>query len=83
MEQYKIQHQGEKFLINRNKGLGEQDPEELEPSLLNPKTRNINQIIVPDKTQADILFETFMGTSVPPRRAWLLQHSEEASEGLW
>ena len=83
LEQYKIQHQGEKFLINRNKGLGEQDPEELEPSLLNPKTRNINQIIVPDKTQADILFETFMGTSVPPRRAWLLQHSEEASEGLW
>lgn len=83
LEQYKIEHKGEKYVINRNKGLGEQDSEELEPCLLNPATRNINQIIIPDLKQAEILFETFMGTAVPPRRQWLLQHSEEASEGLW
>lgn len=83
LEKYKNEHRNEKFIINRNKGLGEQDSEELEPCLLNPKTRNINQIIVPDKKQADIMFETLMGTAVPPRRAWLLAHSEEASDGLW
>ena len=83
LEQYKNEHRNEKFVINRNKGLGEQDAEELEPCLLNPETRNINQIIVPDKKQADIMFETLMGTAVPPRRAWLLAHSEEASDGLW
>lgn len=83
LEQYKSEHKNEKFLINRNKGLGEQDAEELEPCLLNPQTRNICQIVVPDRKQADIMFDTFMGPSVPPRRAWLLEHSEEASEGLW
>jgi len=83
LEKYKNEHRNEKFVINRNKGLGEQDSEELEPCLLNPETRNINQIIVPDKKQADIMFETLMGTAVPPRRAWLLAHSEEASDGLW
>ena len=83
LEQYKNEHRNEKLVINRNKGLGEQDSEELEPCLLNPETRNISQIIVPDKKQADIMFETLMGTSVPPRRAWLLAHSEDASEGLW
>ena len=83
LEKYKNEHRNEKFVINRNKGLGEQDSEELEPCLLNPETRNINQIVVPDKNQADIMFETLMGTAVPPRRAWLLAHSEEASDGLW
>lgn len=83
LEKYKAAHKGEKFAINRNKGLGEQDAEELEPCLLNPASRNINQIIVPDKQQAEIMFETLMGTSVPPRRSWLLEHSEEAEEGLW
>ena len=83
LEKYKNEHRNEKFIINRNKGLGEQDSEELEPCLLNPETRNINQIVVPDKKQADIMFETLMGTAVPPRRAWLLAHSEEASDGLW
>ena len=83
LEKYKNEHRNEKFIINRNKGLGEQDAEELEPCLLNPETRNINQIIVPDRKQADIMFETLMGTAVPPRRAWLLAHSEEASDGLW
>lgn len=83
LEKYKNEHRNEKFVINRNKGLGEQDSEELEPCLLNPETRNINQIVVPDKKQADIMFETLMGTAVPPRRAWLLAHSEEASDGLW
>lgn len=83
LEQYKNEHRNEKLVINRNKGLGEQDAEELEPCLLNPATRNICQIVVPDKKQADIMFETLMGTSVPPRRAWLLAHSEEASDGLW
>lgn len=83
LEKYKAAHKGEKFAINRNKGLGEQDAEELEPCLLNPASRNINQIIVPDRQQAEIMFETLMGTNVPPRRSWLLEHSEEAEEGLW
>ena len=80
LEQYKIQHAGEKFQINRNKGLGEQDAEELSDALLNPETRNVAQITVKDKMEAARLIEILLGTSVPPRREFLLSHEEEANE---
>ena len=80
LEQYKIQHAGEKFQINRNKGLGEQDAEELSDALLNPETRNVAQITVEDKMAAARLIEVLLGTSVPPRREFLLAHEEEANE---
>ena len=83
LEQYKKEHNGEKYLVNRNKGLGEQDAEELGECLLDPSTRNVAQIKVENELSTKILFETLMGPSVPPRRKWLLEHSEEASDNLW
>ena len=83
LEKYKQEHQNEKYLINRNKGLGEQDADELGPCILDPATRNVAQITVQDAKEADSLFEILMGTAVPPRREWLLAHSEEASDNLW
>ena len=83
LEKYKQEHNGEKYLINRNKGLGEQDADELGPCILDPETRNVAQITVEDAKAADSLFEILMGTSVPPRREWLLAHSEEASDNIW
>lgn len=80
LEQYKLQHQGEKFQVNRNKGLGEQDSDELNEALLDPKTRNIAQLVVEDEKKAAILIETLLGPSVPPRRAYLLEHAEEAND---
>ena len=80
LEDYKTKHKGEKFIISRNKGLGEQDANELGESILNPETRNLNQIIVEDKSKADELFNILMGTSVPLRREYLLAHSEEAED---
>ena len=78
LEEYKIQHNGESYLVSRNKGLGEQDPEELGQCLLEPETRNVQQIIVSDYNETSKLFDIFMGTAVPPRRAYILEHSEEA-----
>lgn len=83
LEQYKKEHIGEKYLVNRNKGLGEQDAEELGECLLDPSTRNVAQIKVENELSTKILFETLMGPSVPPRRKWLLEHSEEANDNLW
>lgn len=80
LEAYKLDHKGEKFAVNRNKGLGEMDPEELGQCILDPKTRYVEQITVADAKAADALLETLMGTSVPPRRAYILQHSEEAND---
>lgn len=58
--------------------VGEQDPEELGQCLLEPETRNVQQIIVSDYNETSKLFDIFMGTAVPPRRAYILEHSEEA-----
>ena len=80
LNEYKNKHKSEKFLINRNKGLGEQDSEELADALVNPNTRNIAKITVSSETEAKQMIEMLLGTSVPPRRRFLLQHEGEANE---
>ena len=80
LDEYKEKHKGEKYLINRNKGLGEQDPEELYEALLNPQTRNVQQLQVVDAQETANLIECLLGPSVPPRREYLLKHSEEAND---
>ena len=80
LEEYKAKHQGEKYLVNRNKGLGEQDPDELKEALLDVATRNVMQITVEDEKKAAVLIETLLGPAVPPRRAYLLKHAEEAND---
>lgn len=80
LDEYNKKHRGEKYLINRNKGLGEQDSQELEESILNKETRNIVQITVEDIQKAKTLFDTLMGPAIPPRRSYLLNHSEEAED---
>ena len=80
LEEYKLQHQGETFQINRNKGLGEQDATELAEALLNPETRNVAKLVVENKTETANLIEILLGPSVPPRREFLLKHSEEAND---
>ena len=44
---------------------------------------SMNWVKVENELSTKILFETLMGPSVPPRRKWLLEHSEEASDNLW
>lgn len=56
------------------------DPDELAQCLLDPETRYVEQITVADVKQADTLLEILMGTSVPPRKEYILQHSEEAND---
>ena len=80
LEAYKEKHKGEKFLINRNKGLGEQDSSELSVCILNESTRRIEQIVVDDFEETNALFETLMGTNVSLRKDWLLKHAEEVND---
>lgn len=60
--------------------VGEQDAEELAEALLNPNTRNIAKLVVNNKNETTKLIEILLGPSVPPRREFLLKHSEEANE---
>lgn len=80
LDEYKFKHQGEKYLINRNKGLGEQDSDELAEALLNPNTRNVAKLVVENRTSTANLIEMLLGPNVPPRREYLLKHSEEAND---
>ena len=78
--EYRKKHKNDKYLINRMKGLGEQDPEELAECLLEHATRNVQQLIVEDEKKVDDLLEIVEGPAVPPRREYLLQHGEEVTE---
>lgn len=80
LEKYREAHKGEKYQVNRNKGLGEQDADELAVALLNPETRTAAQLTVSNAQEAADLIECLLGPSVPPRRAYLLKHSEEAND---
>ena len=77
LEAFKAQHVGKKYLVNRMKGLGEMDAEELEESLLNPDTRVLKQITIEDKPATNILFDQLMGTMVIPRKKYIEEHSHE------
>lgn len=80
LEEYKKKHSKEKYLVNRNKGLGEQDAEELEECLLNPETRNIVQLMVDDLKETEKLLDIFMGPSPALRRDYILQHELKGGE---
>jgi DNA gyrase subunit B len=78
LENYRETHKGKKYTVNRHKGLGEMDAEELEESILNPEKRLLKQITVEDIEAANILFDQLMGTSAVPRKAYIEKHSNEA-----
>ena len=60
------------FLVNRNKGLGEQSPNELSYCLLKPDTRNVVQLNVKSIDDTENLLECVFGNNVESRRDYLL-----------
>ena len=60
-----------KVEINRFKGLGEMDPEELWETTMNPETRTLRRITLEDAVKADEIFTILMGEEVEPRKQWI------------
>jgi len=78
LEEFRKQHTGEKYQVNRLKGLGELSVEETEETLTDPNNRIIKQITVEDIKKTNTLFETLMGQSAMLRKAYIKEHGGEA-----
>ena len=66
------------FTLQRYKGLGEMDAEQLWETTLDPKTRMLKQVVIEDGKMASDVTEMLMGSDVPPRRAFIYEHANDA-----
>ncbi|MBE5868064.1 MAG: DNA gyrase subunit B [Lachnospiraceae bacterium] len=77
LEKYRKKHKGP-FTLQRYKGLGEMDAQQLWETTLNPETRLLKQVEIEDGRMASQMTELLMGADVPPRRAFIYDHAQDA-----
>ncbi len=77
LEKYRKNHKGP-FTLQRYKGLGEMDAQQLWETTLNPETRLLKKVEIEDGRMASSVTELLMGTEVPPRKAFIYEHAEDA-----
>ena len=78
LEKYRKTHKGP-FTLQRYKGLGEMDAQQLWETTLDPETRMLKQVEIEDARMASEITELLMGTEVPPRKAFIYDHATDAA----
>ncbi len=77
LEKYRKKHKGP-FTLQRYKGLGEMDADQLWETTLDPDTRMLKLVEIEDARMASEVTELLMGTEVPPRKEFIYRHAQDA-----
>ena len=78
LEKYRRAHKPGSFTLQRYKGLGEMDAEQLWETTLNPETRMMKRVEIEDARLASSVTEILMGSDVPPRKKFIYEHAQDA-----
>ena len=78
LEKYRRSHKPGSFTLQRYKGLGEMDAQQLWETTLNPETRMMKRVEIEDARMASDVTEILMGSDVPPRKAFIYEHATDA-----
>ena len=70
----------EKYDVQRYKGLGEMDPEQLWETTMDPERRTLRQVEISDMTEVDRVVNELMGNDVECRRTFITEHAADIDE---
>jgi len=80
LSEYRLVHKEEKYKLQRYKGLGEMNPEQLWKTTMAPKTRVLEQVTIEDYEYANKVFDMLMGSDSKKRKKFIFEYSKEIGD---